>query len=112
MAIIPIIVCLPVVPLICLTVIDEQLIMNQTSHYSKEGVRYIRELAAKLNETTSDVSNGVDARDKKKEVASVNSKASVTSGKEKHSVGNEENCIQPVLQITGTINFGSIPRLQ
>ena len=51
-----------------------------------------------------------------KEVASVNSKASVTSGKEKHSVGNEENCIQPVLQITGgtniTINFGSIPKLQ
>ena len=45
-------------------------------------------------------------------------KASILGGKKESSqftVDNKENCMQPVLQITGgtniTINFGSIPKL-
>ena len=104
--------------------VDEQLIMNRTGHYSKEGVRAYKRTTTKLNELTSDVLNGSDVKDKSNvELASEDAynkpKASILGGKKESSqsiVDDKENCMQPVLQITGgtniTINFGSIPKLQ
>ena len=101
--------------------VDEQLIMSQTGHSSREGVRAFKRTTTKLSEVTSNVLNGEYHNGIKREASVSSSDLGTLSKKivtqpvvQEAMDSSKENFSSPVLQISGgsniTINFGTMPQ--